>query len=99
TTSKRDWSSDVCSSDLDYYFTGQLALIDAVTGAVTKVGAPAVIDRADPAPGGGFILVVRTVRPYSFLVTADLFPKSIEIWTVQRSEERRVGKECILQLG
>src|SRR2546425_10124419 len=37
----------------DYYFTGQLALIDAASGAVTKVGAPAVIDRAAAAPRGG----------------------------------------------
>ncbi|HEX9279779.1 MAG TPA: hypothetical protein VF890_03990, partial [Gemmatimonadales bacterium] len=75
----------------DYYFTGQLALVDAATGAVTKVGAPAVIDRADPAPGGGFILVVRTVRPYSFLVPADLFPKSIELWTVQGERVRTLA--------
>jgi dipeptidyl aminopeptidase/acylaminoacyl peptidase len=67
----------------DYYFIGQLALVDAAAGTVTKVGAPAVIDRADPAPGGGFILVVRTLRPYSYLVPAELFPKSIEIWTGQ----------------
>ena len=75
----------------DYYFTGQLALVDAATGAVAKVGAPAVIDRADPAPGGGFILVVRTVRPYSFLVPADLFPKSIDLWTVQGERVRTLA--------
>ena len=75
----------------DYYFTGQLALVDGATGAVTKVGAPAVVDRADPAPGGGFILVVRTVRPYSFLVPADLFPKSVEVWTVQGERVRTLA--------
>src|SRR6267143_49051 len=76
----------------DYYFTGQLALVDAASGAVTNVGSPAVIDRADPAPGVGFILVVKTVRPYSFLVPADLFPKSIEIWTVQGERVRTLAE-------
>ena len=76
----------------DYYFTGQLALVDAASGAVTNVGSPAVIDRADPAPAGGFLLVVKTVRPYSFLVPADLFPKSIEIWTVQGERARTLAE-------
>ncbi len=67
----------------DYYFTAQLALIDATTGALTRVGAPAVFDRVSPAPGGDYLLIVRTTRPYSYLVPADLFPKQIEIWNVK----------------
>src|SRR6266705_236384 len=36
----------------DYYFTAQLALVDAATGARTPVGAPAIFDRVYVAPGG-----------------------------------------------
>jgi dipeptidyl aminopeptidase/acylaminoacyl peptidase len=64
----------------DYYFTAQLALVDAATGARTPVGAPAIFDRVDVAPGGELVLVVRTVRPYSYLVPDGLFPKEVDIW-------------------
>ena len=76
----------------DYYFTSQLALVDAASGAVTNVGSPAVIDRADPAPGGGFLLVVKTARPYSFLVPADLFPKQIQIWSLNGEVVRSLAE-------
>ncbi|HKC41572.1 MAG TPA: prolyl oligopeptidase family serine peptidase, partial [Gemmatimonadales bacterium] len=66
----------------DYYFTAQLALVDAATGARTPLGRPAIFGNVDVAPGGEYVLVSRTVRPYSYLVPDGLFPKSIEIWNV-----------------
>ena len=75
----------------DYYFTAQLALIDATSGAVTPVGAPAVYDRVSPAPGGAYLLVVQTTRPYSYLVPADLFPKRIEVWNLKGDVVRSVA--------
>lgn len=67
----------------DYYFAAQLALVDATTGARTPVGAPAIFDRVDVAPGGEYVLVMRTVRPYSYLVPDGLFPKEVDIWTLR----------------
>ncbi len=67
----------------DYYFTAQLALVDATTGARTRVGAPLVFDRTDPAPGGEYLLIVKTLRPYSYLVPAERFPKQLEIWNMK----------------
>ena len=67
----------------DYYFTAQLALVDVATGARTPVGAPAVFDRVDAAPGGEFLLIVKTLRPYSYLVPADRFPKQLEVWNLK----------------
>ena len=64
----------------DYYFTAQLALVDAATGTRTPVGAPAIFDRVDVAPGGDLVLVARTVRPYSYLVPDGLFPKEVDVW-------------------
>jgi len=64
----------------DHYFTAQLALVDAAVGARTPVGTPAIFDRVDVAPGGDFILVARTVRPYSYLVPDGLFPKEVDVW-------------------
>ncbi len=67
----------------DYYFTAQLALVDATTGARTRVGAPLVFDRTDPAPGSEYLLIVKTLRPYSYLVPAERFPKQLEIWNMK----------------
>jgi dipeptidyl aminopeptidase/acylaminoacyl peptidase len=67
----------------DYYFTAQLALVDVATGARTTVGAPAIFARVDVAPGGEYVLVARTVRPYSYLVPNGLFPQEIEIWNLR----------------
>src|SRR5207249_6001600 len=90
TRSKRDWSSDVCSSDLrvlatksttDYY--RELMLLCArLSDGHTNVYAPPQSDiNAKPPLRTGLIegkVVIQEVRSP----------------TLERSEERRVGKEC-----
>jgi dipeptidyl aminopeptidase/acylaminoacyl peptidase len=76
----------------DYYFTAQLTLVDAATGARTLLGKPAIFGNVDVAPGGEFILVARTVRPYSYLVPDGLFPKAIEIWNVRGEVARNLAQ-------
>ncbi|MGH7531188.1 MAG: S9 family peptidase [Gemmatimonadales bacterium] len=75
-----------------YYFTSQLVLVDASSGAVTPVGKPAIFDEATPSPDGRFLLVTRTERPYSYLVTARSFPKVIEVWTVAGEVVKEIAK-------
>ena len=70
----------------EYYFTSQLARIELSTGRVTPVGTPAIVDQLAPSPDGRFLYVVRTVRPFSFVVpdrwrTNDWFPREMEIWS------------------
>ena len=67
----------------DYYFTAQLALVDVATGARAPLSKPAIFDNVDVAPGGEYILVARTVRPYSYLVPDGLFSKAIEVWNLR----------------
>jgi dipeptidyl aminopeptidase/acylaminoacyl peptidase len=76
----------------DHYFTAQVALVDAATGARTNLGGPAIVDRVDPSPSGTYLFVSRTVRPYSYLVPAGLFPKELEIWNLKGGVVRTVGK-------
>ena len=64
----------------DYYAAAQLILVDVVSGRLTAVGKPAVFTRLDPAPDGQHILVVRTHRPYSYLLPLQRFPQEIEVW-------------------
>ena len=67
----------------DYYFTSQLAYVDAATGGRTPIGKPAIFERADVSPGGEHVLIARIVRPFSYLVPSGGFPQEIEIWNVK----------------
>src|SRR3712207_8148469 len=72
----RDWSSDVCSSDLPGPFAGPF-----------PSGAPAIA--ADAAARAGVdVALIATVGkdPFGRLL--------VERLSGDRSEERRVGKEC-----
>ncbi|MGE3616788.1 MAG: TolB family protein [Gemmatimonadales bacterium] len=65
---------------LEYHATGQLALIDAARGTVTKVGAPTMIDEVDLAPSGNHLLVTRMVKPFAYVVPVSSFGRIEEIW-------------------
>ena len=75
----------------DYYFTAQLALVDVATGTRTPVGAPAIFNRVDAAPGGEYLLVMRTVRPYSYLVPDGLFPQEVDVWDLKGAVAHHVA--------
>src|SRR3712207_7072183 len=74
----RDWSSDVCSSDLGMPVHNAIV---GVAGVQHDAGGRTVL----PAPvlvGGGTLVQQSEARPDSACMI------------VGRSEERRVGKEC-----
>src|SRR3546814_4686477 len=71
-----DWSSDVCSSDLD---GGQIHTLGVSLRAATHRIDPIVVRADGAAPG------MSQARAYSGAVRDQ----------PQRSEERRVGKECV----
>ena len=75
----------------DYYFTAQLALVDVATGARTVVGKPAIFERVDVSPGGENVLVIRTVRPLSYLVPSGGFPQEIDVWNLKGDLVRHIA--------
>src|SRR5204863_6347905 len=77
TRSLRDWSSDVCSSDLDTLPTSPAGLTTVGSTAATTCGGTAGQTSGAVSLSGGTI-------PMNGSCTL----------TVNRSEERRVGKEC-----
>src|SRR5687768_18053629 len=87
TRCSRDWSSDVCSSDLPYQF--DLIEPDARDGLETleaiRTHRPQVVFLDVEMPGLGGFEVVESV-------TAAEMP--LIVFVTARSEERRVGKEC-----
>jgi dipeptidyl aminopeptidase/acylaminoacyl peptidase len=71
----------------DYYMQSQLTLIDLGTGRRRNLGTPSIYEDIAVAPNGEYLLVTRVQRPYSYVLTASEFAKSIEVW---RSSGERV---------
>src|SRR5699024_12227596 len=93
TRSKRDWSSDVCSSDLNIQIVNaSLADIQGGIGAGIDDGGwistSYLIAEIVVIPLSGWLAQVFSVRTY-LLTNAFLF-----LVFSARSEERRVGQEC-----
>ncbi len=65
---------------MEYYVTGQLALIDVKTKAVRKIGAPAMISNVDASPDGGYFRVTTMHKPFSYVVQYNAFASTEEIW-------------------
>src|SRR5439155_3323580 len=74
----RDWSSDVCSSDLATFSMTSDALFGIGMGAEWGVGASLVMEKVAPRYRGVVSGLLQQGYALGFL----------------RSEERRVGKEC-----
>ncbi|NWG14500.1 MAG: S9 family peptidase [Acidobacteria bacterium] len=64
----------------DYYATSRLAIVDIGTGKWAPLGKPGIVQSVRPSPDGRLLLVSLIHRPYSYLVTAEHFPREIEIW-------------------
>jgi dipeptidyl aminopeptidase/acylaminoacyl peptidase len=63
----------------DYYCTSQLVAV-LPDGRILPLGKPALFANIEHSPDGNHLLVVRTERPYSYVVPASRFPKVIEVW-------------------
>src|SRR5206468_6711119 len=88
TRSDRDWSSDVCSSDLEGWLNAKAFAIHPYVNPVERqslltLGEPAYNDLAFKRFEDGLV-----ASPFAYL--ASCLRRSMYL----RSEERRVGKEC-----
>jgi dipeptidyl aminopeptidase/acylaminoacyl peptidase len=63
----------------EHYYASQLALVEASSGKVTLVGQPGLFETAEMSPSDEFILTSTLKRPFSRLVGASRFPKSVDI--------------------
>src|SRR5207253_4569594 len=89
----RDWSSDVCSSDLRQVVNGAENLTTAVRKALLKVrGSYAFVVMSDKEPGT--LVCAKNSSPLVIgLGNGENFIASDVTAILARSEERRVGKE------
>src|SRR3546814_15508473 len=82
-----DWSSDVCSSDLDETSAGRLRALGA--GSVVVAGNLKFAAAPLPATAAELIATQETLGERTAWLAASTHPRE------ERSEERRVGKECV----
>src|SRR5690606_40162983 len=86
----RDWSSDVCSSDLYFWLTSPITNHHLL---LARLLASARIVTEVPK---GWWFGASVCSDYSLLLAYSLFlSRASIISSLTRSEERRVGKECI----
>jgi len=75
----------------EYYFTSQLAAINATTGSRTLIGRPAIFESVTPSPSGEYLLVSKIKRPFSHLIPMSGFPEDAEIWTRRGELARKIA--------
>src|SRR3546814_11858337 len=87
-----DWSSDVCSSDL----RARLVLVDICCGAPQLLLLDEPTNHLDLEAREALLRALNDFNGAVILVTHDHHMLSLAVdrlW--RRSEERRVGKECV----
>src|SRR3546814_18670386 len=86
-----DWSSDVCSSDLTIEVTNGATDL-TFTGLVTSPD-----DAGFTKAGAGTLTLTNGGNDYVGVTTVSGGPLAVDT-LIDRSEERRVGKECVSTL-
>ena len=81
----------------EYYAAAELALVNARSLKVTRIGTPATINEAAPSPDGRYILVRKIKRPYSFLRPYWRFPASVEVWDKRGRLVERVAVQPLAE--
>ncbi len=87
------WPIDMAR--LEYYATGQLVAIDVATGAVTKVGQPAMIQSINASPDGNYVRVSTMQKPFSYIVPTSSFGSVDEIWSVDGKVKVQLAKQTL----
>jgi len=75
----------------EYYFTSQLATIDAGSGRKTMVGQPGILESVTPSPNDEYILVSKIKRPFSHLIPMAGFPEDVEVWSRRGDVVRKIA--------
>lgn len=63
-----------------HFMDSQLMKV-SLDGSKSPIGKPAMVKSMDISPDGNYLLIESIQKPFSYLVPADRFPYSVEIWT------------------
>ena len=67
---------------VEYYTTGQLAVVDVERRRARNVGEASMIRRVDISPNGMHALVTTTQKPFSYIVPTNSAGTATEIWNL-----------------
>lgn len=65
---------------MEWFVTGQLAVIDVKSRAVRRIGSPAMIQSVDASPDGQYFRVTTLQKPFSYIVQYSSFGTNDEVW-------------------
>lgn len=68
---------------LEYYSTGQLAVVDVQRRRARRLGEPAMITGVDPSPDGMYAVVTTMTKPFSYIVPRRQFGSAQEMWSLE----------------
>jgi dipeptidyl aminopeptidase/acylaminoacyl peptidase len=80
---------------MEWYVTGQLAVIDVKTKAVRKIGSPALIQSADVSPDGQYFRVTTMQKPFSYIVQYSSFGVNDELWDANGKVVATINKRAL----
>src|SRR5688572_6029793 len=80
---------------MEWYVTGQLAIIDVKTKAVRKIGSPAMIQSADVSPDGQYFRVTTMQKPFSYIVQYSSFGVNDELWDANGKVVATINKRAL----
>jgi dipeptidyl aminopeptidase/acylaminoacyl peptidase len=83
---------------LEYFSTGQLAVVDVERGRVQTIGKPAMVSSFSSSPDGRFFRVTVKERPFSYLVPIGSFPEREVIWDANGEQKAQIASRG-LRLG
>lgn len=73
-----EWPHEM--EQLEYYTTGQLAVIDVASRNERRIGQPAMIRNVDVGPRGEYMRVTTMQKPFSYIVPVSMFGGREELW-------------------
>ncbi len=75
----------------EYYCISQLNAV-TMDGQSKQIGNRGILADFDLSPDGNYILIEEIVRPYSYLVPANLFPTNFHIWNKKGELTKRLAE-------
>jgi dipeptidyl aminopeptidase/acylaminoacyl peptidase len=68
---------------VEYYNTGQLAVVDVQNRRARRIGEPAMVSNIDVSPDGAFARVSTMRRPFSYIVPTRSAGGAEEVWSLE----------------
>ncbi len=84
---------------LDYFITGQVALIDIKTRTARKIGVPVMVSSVDASPDGQHFRVTTVSKPFSYVVPLSSFGSTEGLWDIDGKPIAEITKRALRFAG